>query len=84
MSEAMTKPSDFSPSEALKVKNSGSAKGSLRTRWLLRGAGAVVLALSWLVVSLNAMRQTPPPDPLRQARILKRLTQLAVEAAGSA
>jgi diguanylate cyclase (GGDEF)-like protein len=49
----MTKPSDFSPSEALEVKSSGSAKRSLRTRWLLRAAGAVVLILGWLAVSLN-------------------------------
>jgi len=54
----MTKPSDFSPLEALEVKNSGSVKGSLRTRWLLWAAGAVVLVLGWLVVSLNDLGET--------------------------
>lgn len=54
----MTKPSDFSPSEALEVENSASAKGSLRTRWLLRAAGAVVLVLGWLAVSLNDLGET--------------------------
>jgi diguanylate cyclase (GGDEF)-like protein len=54
----MTKPSDFSPSEALEVKNSVTAKGSLRTRWLLRAAGAVVLVLGWLAVSLNDLGET--------------------------
>lgn len=54
----MTKPSDFSPSEALEVKNSGSTKGSLRTRWLLRAVGVVVLLLGWLAVSLNDLGET--------------------------
>ena len=49
----MTKPSDFSPSEALEVRSSESVKGSLRTRWLLRVVGAVVLILGWLAVSLD-------------------------------
>jgi diguanylate cyclase (GGDEF)-like protein len=54
----MTKPSDFSPSEALEVKNSASAKGSLRRRWLLSAAGVVVLVLGWLAVSLNDLGGT--------------------------
>ena len=54
----MTKPSDFSPSEALEVKNSGSAKRSLRTRWLLRAVGAIVLILGWLAVSLHDFGET--------------------------
>ncbi len=54
----MTKPSDFSPSEALEVRSSGTVKGSLRTRWLLRAVGAVVLILGWLAVSLNDFGET--------------------------
>jgi diguanylate cyclase (GGDEF)-like protein len=54
----MTKPSDFSPSQALEVKNSATARGSLRTRWLLWAAGAVVLVLGWLAVSLNDLGET--------------------------
>lgn len=54
----MTKPSDFSPSEALEVRNSGSAKGALRIRWLLRTIGAVVLVLGWLAISLSDLGET--------------------------
>jgi diguanylate cyclase (GGDEF)-like protein len=54
----MIKPSDFSPSEAPEVENSESVKGSLRTRWLLRAVGAVVLVLGWLAVSLNDLGET--------------------------
>ena len=53
----MTKPSDFSPSEALEVKSSGTAKGSPRTRWLLRTAGVVILVFGWLAISLNDFGQ---------------------------
>lgn len=49
----MTRPNDLSPSEALEVKSSATAKGSLRASWLLRAVGAVVLMLGWLAVSLN-------------------------------
>lgn len=54
----MTKPSDFSPSEALEVKNSAIAKGSLRTHWLLGAAGVIVVVLGWLAVSLHDFGKT--------------------------
>ncbi len=54
----MTKPNDFSPSEALEVKSSESPKGSLWTRWLLRPAGALVLLLGWLAISLDDLGET--------------------------
>jgi diguanylate cyclase (GGDEF)-like protein len=53
----MTKPNDFSPSEALEVKSSGITKGSLRASWLLRAVGAAVIILGWLAVSLNDFGQ---------------------------
>jgi diguanylate cyclase (GGDEF)-like protein len=49
----MTKPSDFSPAEALEVRNSADARRSRRTIWLLRVLGAGILLFGWLAVSLH-------------------------------
>ena len=49
----MTKPSDFSPSAALEMKNSIAAKESMRARWLLRGVGVLVLAVGWAAVGIR-------------------------------
>ena len=49
----MTKPSDFSPAEALEMRDSAEAKESKRTRWLLRAVGVSVLSLGWAAVSLR-------------------------------
>ncbi len=47
----MTKPSDFSPTEALEVKNSDDAGESHRIRWTVRAVGTGVLVLGWLAVA---------------------------------
>ncbi len=49
----MTKPSDFSPTEALEVKNSEDAREPHRVRWTVRLVGLAVLVLGWLAVALN-------------------------------
>lgn len=49
----MTKPSDFSPSEALEVSSGADTKRSLRARWFLRLAGFGILIFGWLAVSLD-------------------------------
>ncbi len=53
----MTKPSDFSPAEALEVSASSDAKQSRGTRWMLRIVGAGVLLVGWLAVSLQDIGQ---------------------------
>jgi diguanylate cyclase (GGDEF)-like protein len=53
----MTKPSDFSPAEALEVSTSSDAKQSRGTRWMLRIVGAGVLLVGWLAVSLQDIGQ---------------------------
>ena len=53
----MTKPSDFSPVEALEVSTSSDAKQSRGTRWMLRIVGAGVLLVGWLAVSLQDIGQ---------------------------
>ncbi len=53
----MTKPSDFSPAEALEVSTSSDAKQSRGTRWMLRIVGAGVLLAGWLAVSLQDIGQ---------------------------
>lgn len=49
----MTKPNDFSPSEALEVKTPDAPKESRRLRWALHVAGACLLVMGWLAVSLH-------------------------------
>jgi diguanylate cyclase (GGDEF)-like protein len=49
----MTKPSDFSPTQALEVKNSDDTRESHRVRWTVQVLGAGVLVLGWLAVALN-------------------------------
>jgi diguanylate cyclase (GGDEF)-like protein len=49
----MSKPSDFSPSEAIEVRSSGDSPESRRIRWLLRAAGAAVLLVGWLAVAVR-------------------------------
>ena len=49
----MTKPSDFSPTEALEVKNSDDAGESHRIRRTVRALGAGVLVLGWLAVAVH-------------------------------
>ena len=53
----MTKPSDFSPSEALEIQNKNDAGGSKRTHWILLVIGGGVLTLGWLAVSLGDLGQ---------------------------
>ncbi len=50
---SMTKPSDFSPTEALEVNNGADTKSSSATRWILRAVGAGVLVFGWLAISLH-------------------------------
>ncbi|MEX0800256.1 MAG: GGDEF domain-containing protein [Dehalococcoidia bacterium] len=49
----MTRPSDFSPTEALQVVETAEARRSLRETWGLRIAGLVILIAGWLAVSMN-------------------------------
>jgi diguanylate cyclase (GGDEF)-like protein len=49
----MTKPSDFSPAEALEVKDTSDTKQARRNRWVVRVVGMGVLVLGWLAVSLH-------------------------------
>lgn len=49
----MTKPSDFSPTQALEVKNSDDTRESHWVRWTVQVLGAGVLVLGWLAVALN-------------------------------
>ncbi len=53
----MTKPSDYSPAEGLEVSTSSDAKQSRGARWMLRIAGAGVLLVGWLVISLQDIGQ---------------------------
>ncbi|MCH7998662.1 MAG: hypothetical protein IIA91_04160 [Chloroflexi bacterium] len=53
----MTKPSNFSPAEALETSASSDAKQSRGTRWMLRIVGAGVLLVGWLAVSLQDIGQ---------------------------
>ncbi len=53
----MTKPSDFSPAEALEVPTSSDAKQVRGTRWMLQIVGAGVLLVGWLAVSLRDIGQ---------------------------
>ena len=54
----MTKPSDFSPVEALEASTSSDAKQSRGSRWMLGIVGAGVLLVGWLAVSLQNIGQT--------------------------
>lgn len=54
----MTKPSDFSPSEAIEVRTGGDSPEPRRVRWLLRAAGAAVLLVGWLAVALRDLGGT--------------------------
>ena len=49
----MTKPSDVSLAEAIEASTSSDAIQSRSTRWMLRIAGAGVLLVGWLAVSLQ-------------------------------
>ena len=53
----MTKPSDFSPAEAIEVKDGDDARRSRRTPWILGTVGVCVLVLGWLAVSLQDFGQ---------------------------
>ncbi len=53
----MTKPSDYSPVEALEVSTSSDEKQSRGTRWMRRFVGAGVLLVGWLAVSLQDIGQ---------------------------
>ena len=55
----MTKPSDFSPSEAIELKRAGENQKLGKSIWALRLAGLVLMAAGWLAVSLS------PLDSLR-------------------
>ncbi len=49
----MTKPSDYSPAEALEIRNTGDSRGLNRLIWSLRLVGGVFLLAGWSVVSLH-------------------------------
>lgn len=49
----MTKPSDFSPAEALEVRKNGDVKESRRMQWTLRAVGVAILALGWVAVAIR-------------------------------
>jgi diguanylate cyclase (GGDEF)-like protein len=53
----MTKPSDFSPTEAIEVRSNTDSPDSRRVRWLLRAAGAAVLFIGWLAVAVRHIGQ---------------------------
>jgi diguanylate cyclase (GGDEF)-like protein len=49
----MTKPSDFSPANAIEVKAGADSSESRRIRWILSAAGAVAPALAWAAVAVR-------------------------------
>ncbi|HEU4759209.1 MAG TPA: GGDEF domain-containing protein [Dehalococcoidia bacterium] len=54
----MTKPADFTPANAIEVKESEDARAVSRRVWVVRIAGLVVTVLGWLAVSLPHWGQT--------------------------
>ncbi len=49
----MTKPSDYSPSEAIQVNSAGDSRRLNRRIWTLRIAGGIFLVAGWLAVSFH-------------------------------